>query len=445
MKFFFILGFASFFSFSSLAQFPSFHTSIYDSTAVRGYFFLVSYTGHLLILDQKGEIVYVKSLDSNDSDFKIEPNGLMTYFYDGQFRLMDSTFTVVDSIACKDCETDWHEIKILPNGNTMILGRETVTMDLSKYRIRGRQGSDTAKVSAGLIQEFDQRRQVVFDWRAKDHFLFDDVDTARDIFASPLINWTHLNSFDIDRDGNILLSSRFFKEITKINRRNGSIMWRMGGKHNQFTWIDPQSGAEPTPVSFNLQRNIRVLPNGNISFLELSKKGTRGVEINLDEKKKTATEVWRCIYDSTLVSGLGGSVQRLKNSNTLLDFGFFTNQSEHLAFVMVDSLCRPLFRVSGSRAFRTYYYDSLPFLLPRPQMVCFDSLGIKYLKTQQPYDSYLWNDSISSPVVEVTHPGNYQVLVPCGENGFIYSEKWVVADLSVPCPIEKKPPLQKNK
>ena len=414
------------------AQVPSFKAVVYDSTVIQGYFFLVS-NQHLLIVDKTGAIVYQKDNESNNSDFKMEVNRTMAYFNNGQYLVMDSTFKTIDTIRCKDCETDFHEIKILPNGNTLLLGLETVVMDLSKYNIKGKQGSDTAKVIGGVIQELDANHQVVFEWRAKDHLAFDDMDTTRDVFASPEIEWTHWNSLDLDVDGNILVSSRFLKEITKINRQDGSIMWRLGGKHNQFSFID-QSANNKTPfTSFNFQRNLRVLPNGNITLLDRGTHGSVGVEFKLDEAKKTATVVWSYVYDSTLTSGLGGNVQRLSHANTLLDYGFFTSKSRELCFVIVDSSGKKLFELNGSRAFRAYHYDTLPFQLNRPHISCLDSAGVHYLDAGAKHLSYHWSTGDSTSRIAVKEKGSYSVSVPYGDGGFISSEKFTLADRSHPC------------
>jgi len=418
--------------FAGRAQVPSFKAVVYDSTVIKGYFFLVS-NQHLLILDKNGTVVYSKDNESNNSDFKIEANGMMAYFNNGQYLLMDSTFRVVDTIGCEKYETDFHEIKILPNGNTLLLGLEPILMDLSKYQIKGRQGSDTAKVIGGVIQELDARHKVVFEWHAKDHLAFDDMDTTRDVFVTPEIEWTHWNSLDVDLDGNLLVSSRFLKEVTKINRADGSIMWRLGGKHNQFRFIDPLANGKAPFSSFNIQRNIRVLPNGHITLLDRGTHGSRGVELKIDEAKKTATVVWSYIYDPTLTSGLGGNVQRLSHSNTLLDYGFFTSKSRELCFVIVDSSGNKLFELTGARAFRTYYYDSLPFQLHRPQIACTDSAGIYYLDAGAGFKSYSWNTGDTTRLIPVKEAGNYFVSVPYGDGGFISSENYIVTDRLRPC------------
>ena len=45
----------------------------------------------------------------------------------------------------------------------------------------------------------------------------------------------HGNAIDLDVDRNVIVSFRSLEEITKINVVTGAVMWRMGGRANQFT------------------------------------------------------------------------------------------------------------------------------------------------------------------------------------------------------------------
>jgi len=64
-----------------------------------------------------------------------------------------------------------------------------------------------------------------------------------------------------DNDGNLLISSRHLDEITKINRTTGSIIWRLGGKNNQFAFPNDSLG-------FSHQHAIRRIGNENILLFD---------------------------------------------------------------------------------------------------------------------------------------------------------------------------------
>ncbi|MBL0309873.1 MAG: aryl-sulfate sulfotransferase [Bacteroidetes bacterium] len=247
----------------------------------------------------------------------------------------------------------------------------------------------------------------------------------------------HYNAVELDQDGNILLSSKNYSEITKINRSDGSIMWRLGGKRNQFTFVN-------CPVPFYGQHDIRRISNGNITLFDgghhQKPYGARALEFELDEVKTIATLKWSYTYDTALVSQARGNVQRLDNGYTLVNYGVVGTASE-LIFVVVDKRGRKLFELNSPDhldSYRSFYYRELPWKVKRPQITCFDSLGVKYLKTAQDYSSYQWSDSSVTRTIAVTKPGNYFVFVPYGEGGFIRSEQLSINDVNVLCNSPKK-------
>lgn len=85
----------------------------------------------------------------------------------------------------------------------------------------------TLQLWDAIIQELDQSKNVVFQWRSWDHFRITDA-THEDLTAA-LVDYVHANALEVDNDGNILLSSRHLDEITKIDRQTGNIIWRLDG------------------------------------------------------------------------------------------------------------------------------------------------------------------------------------------------------------------------
>ena len=75
-----------------------------------------------------------------------------------------------------------------------------------------------------------------------------------------------MNAIDVDTDGHILLSSRNTSEVTKINRDTGEIIWRLGGTHNQFTYVnDPLTGPRNQHAIRAVGTNRYTLfDNGNV-------------------------------------------------------------------------------------------------------------------------------------------------------------------------------------
>ena len=295
-------------------------TSTPDETG-DGYIFVAPYEwlhpnegSYLLILDSQGEIVYYKSVQDEYStyDFKVQPNGMLSYYgqKDSTFYLMDSHYQVVDTYqAGNGYLADLHEFQMLPNGNALFLVADSQTVDMSRFVAGGKQD---ATVIGTVIQELDPSKNVIFEWRSWDHIPFDESGVA---LTGDSVDYVHGNALAQDTDGNILLSSRNLSEITKININTGEVMWHLGGKDNQFTFVND----EP----FGHQHDVRVLPDGNITvFDNLSHPGaSRGVEYQLNVNQMTATKVWEFSHDPPVFATFMGDTQRLPNGNTLMDWG----------------------------------------------------------------------------------------------------------------------------
>jgi hypothetical protein len=432
----------------AFSQTQPYHVAIYDSTKTVGYYFLVpsrltnpSQGIHAqMILDRFGDLVYYKPLGftNNTPDFKLQPNGMVTYFQNSKFYLLDSTLTWRDTIVCKNgITTDSHDLQILPNGHYLLLGYENIFMNLSAYawfQPTGTHGNSTAQVKCNVIQEQDTNKNVVFEWHAKDYFDFADADSLW--FANPnIVDWTHSNALELDDDGNILLSSRHFDEITKINRSDSSIMWRMGGKNNQFTFLNDT-------LSFYGQHDIRRIDNGHVTLFDNGFRTAaaphhwaRGVEYELDELNKTASLVWQYDYDTAMYSRATGNVQRLPNGNTLVNYGLISK--DNVTFVVVDSLKNKVFEIyfdDTMSSYRAFNFQRMPWEFQRPVVTCFDSAGSAYLDAGPGYASYVWNTGDSSRIIPVLTADTFKVWVPYfGSNGFISSERLIITNAADPC------------
>ncbi len=273
----------------------------------------------IAIVDNSGRTRFSRTVTGISTDFKVQPNGYLTY-YDGGTGLffeLDSTFSVVDTFSCGNgYPTDVHELRILPNGHTLLLGLDPETVNMSTV-VPG--GNPAADVIGMVVQELDQARNVVFQWRTFDHFQITDA-TYLDL-TTPTVDYVHTNAIDVDSAGNIIISSRHFDEITKIDRQTGNIIWRWGGKNNQFTFVNDSIG-------FSHQHCIRLTPAGTYILFDdgnyHAPQFSRAVEYKLDEQAKTATMVWQFRHNPDLYAFAMGSVQRMPNGNTLIGWGMAT-------------------------------------------------------------------------------------------------------------------------
>ena len=270
----------------------------------------------LLILDDSGQPVFCRETPGPCVDFKVQPDGRLTYFdWDASvFYAMDATYTVVDSFKCGNGYlTDNHELRLLPDGHALLMSYDPQLVDMSQVVVGG---AAAATVIGLVIQEIDEARNVVFQWRSWDHFQI--TDAWREDLTAEVIDYVHGNAIELDRDGNLMISSRHLEEITKISRETGAVLWRLGGKNNQFSFLGDD-------VGFSYQHAIRRLANGNITLFDNGNYHvppfSRAVEYQLDEVHRTARLVWQ-YRDTPDVFGFAmGYAQRLGTGNTLISWG----------------------------------------------------------------------------------------------------------------------------
>jgi len=278
-------------------------------------FTLIPNTPHLLIADNSGTYSYLKRLTYFWAlDFKKQPNGMLSYGTNDKFYTQDPQHNVIDSFECGNgYTTDHHEFILTENGHSFLMSYDPQPIDMSVV-VPG--GNPNATVIGLVIQELDENKNVVFQWRSWDHIAI--TDAVHEDLTAVTVDCVHGNAIELDNDGNLMISSRHLSEITKISRTTGNIIWRLGGIHNQFTFIND-------PLGFSYQHHIRRIANGNITLFDNGNYHptpfSRAVEYSLDEINKTATLVWQYRNFPDIYGFAMGSAQRLKNGNTLISWG----------------------------------------------------------------------------------------------------------------------------
>jgi hypothetical protein len=274
-----------------------------------------------LILDNSGSVRYSRPAGQNYAmDFRPWPNGTYTYFdaymFAQKYYVLDSNLLVIDSLkATNGYQTDGHELIFTKDGGYLMLALQNVKMDMRQFN---ELGNSNATVLNCIIQEFDKEKNLIFEWRSLDHFIVTDAIFLD--FAANVIDYCHANAIEIDEDGNLMLSSRHMDEITKIDRKTGQIIWRLGGLNNQFTFTNDT-------IQFSHQHDIRRTSAGTYTLFDngnLHTKGgifSRALEYKIDEVEMTVTKLWEFRHSPDLVGEAMGGVQRLPNGNSLICWG----------------------------------------------------------------------------------------------------------------------------
>jgi hypothetical protein len=275
---------------------------------------------YLLIYNNDGSISRYQNLPQSGSLFKVEPNGQLSYNLKGNQNriILDTSFTAIDTLFCGNgYRTNGHDALLLPNGHALLFANDPEPVDMSQI-IPG--GNPNATVTGLVVQELDASKNVVFQWRSWDYL---PITASYFDLTLQTIDLLHTNGLALDKDGNILVSIRHLSAIVKIKRETGDIDWILGGKLNQFTFIDEHETNAPTYFSY--QHNIDVTYDGNITLFDNGTQHnpqySRGVEYKLDEINKTATMVWEYRHSPDIYANAMGSVQKLPNGNHVIGWG----------------------------------------------------------------------------------------------------------------------------
>jgi len=301
------------------------------------------YPANMFIHNTGGQPKYMAIIDSliNPSwfinsgplglDFKVNQNKL-SYFnnYNKSWIILNEYMNETDTLECVNGYlADFHDILLLENGGYLLQTYDSIYVDMSQIDPGG---NTNAMIIILIIQEFDSNKNLIFEWNAWEHLNIADYHNLN--LTSNRIVWMHGNSIHIDLDSNILVSNRRSSEVIKINRNNGDVIWFFGGPNNEFSITNDAYNG------FSRQHDVRRIENGNILLFDNGNDHdpsiSRAVEYELDESEKTADLVWDFSHPEGYVGLAMGSVQRLPNNNTLINWGRLVDQGAVITEVDYD-------------------------------------------------------------------------------------------------------------
>jgi hypothetical protein len=315
-----------------------------------------------MILDNRGQVVWFHPLDTRGvTDFRVQRyrgKPVLTWWRgrpahgkgDGNYAIVDSSYRPVARVRPgHGLVGDIHEF--------LITQRDTALMTIF-HRVR----VGAALVFEGALQEVDiATGRVLFEWHSIRHVPLPESYEQRPRKSSIPYDYFHVNSIDVDTDGNLLVSARNTHAVYKIDRRSGRIIWRLGGKRSDFV-LGP--GAR-----FAWQHDARRLPDGTISLFDNEaapqvRPQSRVIVIRL--RGRRAVLVRRFTHRPPLLAVDQGNAQRLPDGHFLVGWG-------HQPYVTeFSALGRTLFDLrfgQGSDSYRAFRFPWLGRPLDRPAVV----------------------------------------------------------------------------
>jgi len=240
---------------------------------------------------------------------------------DGTHYILDDTYRTVAKVpAGGGRHSDLHEFIITPRNTAIVSAWESVPTDLS-----GIGGLSNGVVIEAILQELAlPSGRVLFEWRSLSHVGIDETYTG--VSTKAPLDYFHINSVELDRDGNYLVSARNSWAIYKIHHGTGEVMWRLGGKKSDFTM-----GAG---TKFAWQHDARRHEGNLLSLYDDGaappvEKHSRALVLAVDEKNKRATLHRKYEHNPPLLAHALGSTQILPNGNVLVGWGTVPNITEY--------------------------------------------------------------------------------------------------------------------
>src|SRR5215212_9070058 len=216
--------------------------------------------GGPLIVDKSGQEVWFHPVQSNAPramDFKLQNyrgEPVLTWGA-GEHVILDSSYNEIARFhagngyrGAPGNPDDHHDFLISPEDTALITIYNQVRGDLSPIG-----GPKDGVVWEGMVQELDiESGEVLFEWHSLDHVHLDEtyISPSADVHVRSGIDYFHINSIDVDHDGNLLVSARRTSCVYKIDRESGEVLWRLGGKRATSRWGQaPDSPTSTTPAA----------------------------------------------------------------------------------------------------------------------------------------------------------------------------------------------------
>ncbi|GAW23230.1 hypothetical protein ANO14919_127820 [Xylariales sp. No.14919] len=294
------------------------------------------------IFDSRGELVWADNTygvvfnlqiqtyqGENYLTFWASPDGSSHGYGRGTYYMLDSSYQLFKKFepAGEGLLGDLHEFQITERGTALVTVYNPVPADLTSIG-----GPEQGWALDCLFQEIDiATGDLLFEWSAIDHVAISDViryfageddgttpDTAFDFF--------HINSVDVDAEGNYVVSGRHTSTILCISPQ-GEILWTLGGNANEFRDL-----SDGHATSFMYQHHAQLHANHTLSIFDnagseragpASKEGySRGMLVQLDTTNMTVTLLHEYFDPRNPTTAVSQGSMQVMDDRVVLGYGW---------------------------------------------------------------------------------------------------------------------------
>jgi hypothetical protein len=310
-----------------------------------------------MIMDNRGEVVWFKPLNTRGvTDFRVQQylgKPVLTWWRgkvsnvgvgDGWYVIYDTSYRPVAEVrAGNGLVGDVHEFLITKNNTALFTVYHRLPVDLSSVG-----GPKEGKIWDGIMQEVDiPTGRVLFEWHSYPQVAIGESyappPKAKAGAKAPPFDYFHINSIEVEPNGNFLVSGRNTHAVYEIDRKTKKVLWRLGGKKSSF---ELDAG-----VRFAWQHDARRQADGTITIFDNGaappvEKFSRVLVVRVDTGTNKATLVRSYHHPQRLLAPFEGNAQFLPNGNILVGWG---------AQPYLSELSR-----SGALLFDAYFGDGKP-------------------------------------------------------------------------------------
>jgi hypothetical protein len=284
-----------------------------------------------MIVDDAGHVVWFDPLDTKGvTDFRVQHlrgKPVLTWWRgrapmgvgSGSYVIADTHYHTIATVhAGHGLTGDVHEFMLTPRNTALFTVYRQLHVDLSPYG-----GPKQGRIFEGIIQEVAiPSGRVVFEWHSYPRVSLRESyapppPAAKGAKAAPW-DYFHINSIDIEPNGNLLVSARNTHALYELDPRSGRILWRLGGKRSDFTL---GSGAH-----FEWQHDARRQPNGTITLFDNGaappvEKFSRVLVLRVDVARKRVSLARSFAHPKHLLTPFEGNAQFLPDGHVVVGWG----------------------------------------------------------------------------------------------------------------------------
>jgi hypothetical protein len=235
---------------------------IHDQTKVyKGYTLFAPQYGNIAwLIDMEGNICHYWEMENPPGvNYYLLPSGNLLWIGRGP-----ESHEELGGCGSEVVEVDWdgnevwryddprvnHDVKVLDNGNMMILRFVDLPEDVQAKVKGGAPGTEPqdGKMQGVQIREINRAKETVWEWNNWEYF---DYEIHQECELCNRLSWGYTNSIDVFPNGDPVISCRELNKIIRISKKTGEIVWEIGPE-----------------LDLGHQHDVDVLPNGNITIFD---------------------------------------------------------------------------------------------------------------------------------------------------------------------------------